>query len=138
MALVGRSDLTDEPWFRDHAGRHAHERQLHDIIGAWIAQRTRAEALEAFERADAVAGPVYSIADIFEDPQIGAREAITWVEHPRLGPVRTANVVPRLSRTPGRVREHGHELGEDNHTIYVDQLGHDPAELARWREAGAI
>jgi crotonobetainyl-CoA:carnitine CoA-transferase CaiB-like acyl-CoA transferase len=138
MALVGRSDLTGEAWFKDHAGRHGHERELHEIIGAWIAQRTLGEALEAFERADAVAGPVYSIADIFEDPQFAAREAITTVEHPRLGPVRTANVVPRLSLTPGRVREHGHELGEDNHAIYVGHLGHDPAELARWREEGVI
>jgi crotonobetainyl-CoA:carnitine CoA-transferase CaiB-like acyl-CoA transferase len=138
VALVGRSDLTEEPWFKDHAGRHAHEEQLHDIIGGWIAERTLAEALGAFERAEAVAGPVYSIADIFEDPQFAARETLTTVDHPRLGPVRTANVVPQLSLTPGRVREHGHDLGEDNHAIYVDQLGHHPAELARWREQGVI
>jgi crotonobetainyl-CoA:carnitine CoA-transferase CaiB-like acyl-CoA transferase len=138
VALVGRPELAEQPWFKDHAGRHAHEPELHEIIGGWIAERTLEEVLEAFGAAHAVAAPVYSIADIFEDPQYQAREAITTVEDPRLGPVRTTNVVPRLSRTPGRVRHLGKELGADNHAIYVEQLGHDAAELEQWRDEGVI
>ena len=138
VALVGRPELAREPWFGNHSGRFEHEAELHEAIGGWIAERTLEQVLEAFQAVHAVAGPVYSIADIMEDEQFRAREMVTTVEHPRLGPVRTPNVVPRLGGTPGRIRHLGRELGADNHAIYVDLLRHTPAELARWREDGVV
>ncbi len=138
VALVGRADLAREPWFGNHAGRFEHEPELHAAIGGWIAERTLDEVLEAFAAVHAVAGPVYSIADIVEDEQFRAREMVTTVEHPRLGPVRTANVAPRLGGTPGRIRHLGREIGADNHAIYVEHLGHSPDELARWRDEGVV
>jgi crotonobetainyl-CoA:carnitine CoA-transferase CaiB-like acyl-CoA transferase len=138
ISLVGRPDLIDEEWFADHAGRAAHAEEVDEIISGWIAERTMEEVMAAFEEAQAAVGPVYSIADIFADPHFAARETITTVDDPSLGSVKTPNVVPPLSETPGRVRHLGGELGEHNHEIYVDQLGHDEAELVRWREEGVI
>jgi crotonobetainyl-CoA:carnitine CoA-transferase CaiB-like acyl-CoA transferase len=138
VRLVGRGDLADEEWFADHAGRAAHAAELDQIIGDWIAKRTMAEALEAFEEAQAAIGPVYSIADIFADPHYQAREAITSVEHPQLGPMKTPNVVPKLSATPGAVRNFGGTLGEHNESIYVDELGHSEEDLERWAKEGVI
>ncbi len=138
IRLVGRPDLIDEEWFADHEGRAAHVGELDEIIGGWIADRTLAEVLAAFDEAQAAAGPVYSIADIFEDPHFRARGTITSVEHPRLGSVRTPNVVPLLSTTPGAVRNFGGELGEHNRSIFVEQLGHTDVELGTWRKDGVI
>jgi crotonobetainyl-CoA:carnitine CoA-transferase CaiB-like acyl-CoA transferase len=138
VALVDRPELAREPWFGDHAGRFEHEAELHEAIGGWIAERTLAQVLEAFQAVHAVAGPVYSIADVMEDEQFQAREMVTTVEHPQLGPVRTPNVVPRLGRTPGRIRHLGPELGADNHAIYVERLGHGADELAQWRRDGVV
>lgn len=138
VRLVGRPDLIAQGWFADHEGRAAHAAELDEIIGDWIAQHTLAEVMASFEQAQAAVGPVYSIADIFEDPHFLAREAITSVEHPQLGTVRTANVRPLLSATPGRVRNLGGEVGEDNHAVYVDELGHGDAELDGWRKDGVI
>jgi crotonobetainyl-CoA:carnitine CoA-transferase CaiB-like acyl-CoA transferase len=138
VTLVGRPDLAQEPWFKDHAGRVAHQHELDEIIGTWIAERTQDEVFAAFAEADAVAGPVYSIVDILEDPQFSSREIITEIDHPKLGRVRTTNVVPRLSRTPGRVHHLGRNLGEDNHAVFVEQLAHDPSELDRWHQEGVI
>jgi crotonobetainyl-CoA:carnitine CoA-transferase CaiB-like acyl-CoA transferase len=138
IRLVGRGDLIAEEWFADHEGRAAHTAELDEIIGGWIAQRTLAEVMASFEDAEAAIGPVYSIADIFEDAYFQAREAITSVEHPQLGTVRTANVRPILSATPGRVRNLGGEVGEDNRLVYVEELGHDDEELDGWRKDGVI
>ena len=52
--------------------------------------------------------------------------------------MRTANVRPLLSATPGRMRNFGGEVGEDNGAVYVDQLGHDLDELDAWKKDGAI
>jgi crotonobetainyl-CoA:carnitine CoA-transferase CaiB-like acyl-CoA transferase len=138
IRLVGRGDLIAEEWFADHEGRAAHTAELDEIIGGWIAQRTLAEVMASFEDAEAAIGPVYSIADIFKDAYFQAREAITSVEHPQLGTVRTANVRPILSVTPGRVRNLGGEVGEDNRLVYVEELGHDDEELDAWRKDGVI
>jgi crotonobetainyl-CoA:carnitine CoA-transferase CaiB-like acyl-CoA transferase len=138
IRLVGRADLLTEAWFADHDGRAAHAQELDEIIGGWIAQRTLEEVLNAFCEAQAAAGPVYSIADIYEDPQYQARETITSVHHPRLGNVRTPNVVPTLSATPGAVRNLGGDLGEHNRSIFVDELGHTDDELETWRKDGVI
>ena len=71
-----------------------------------------------------------SIADIFEDPQFLARETITTVEHPVLGPLKMQNVIPRLLATPGRIRSCGPDLGAHNHEILHDELGYDEEEIA--------
>jgi formyl-CoA transferase len=138
IRLVGRGDLVDEEWFADHGGRAAHAEELNEVIGGWIADRDLDEVQRAFDQAQAAVGPVYSIADVFSDPHYRAREAITAVEHPRLGTVMTSNVVPQLSGTPGSVRNLGGDIGEHNRSVYVDQLRHTDDELREWTEEGVI
>jgi formyl-CoA transferase len=138
MRLVGRPDLIEEPWFRDHAGRVAHADELDAIIGDWIGERDSAEVVRAFEEFQAAIAPIYSIADIFLDPQYQARETITTVEDPRLGPVKIQNVTPRLSRTPGRIHHLGPDLGAHNAEILVDELGYAEADLDEWKKEGII
>jgi crotonobetainyl-CoA:carnitine CoA-transferase CaiB-like acyl-CoA transferase len=138
VRLVGRPDLVEQDWFADHAGRAAHADELDRIIGGWIAERTLQEVIEAFDEAQAAVGPVYSIADIFEDPHFQSREMITSVEHPRLGSVKSPNVVPLLSETPGQVRNFGGELGEHNRAIFVEHLGYGDDDLEAWRKDGVI
>lgn len=138
MKLVGHPEVASEPWFADHTGRILHQKELDVLIGGWIAQHTGAEVMAAFEAAEAVIGPIYSIADIFEDPQYRARETITTVDDPRLGRVRIQNAIPRLVDTPGKVRYLGGELGAHNQEILGNELGHSDAELERWRSTGVI
>ncbi|HLZ07260.1 MAG TPA: CoA transferase, partial [Chloroflexota bacterium] len=138
LRLVGREDLVAEPWFRDHSGRLAHADELDAIISEWVGDRDVEEVMKTFEQFDAAIAPIYSIVEIFQDPQYRARETIATVDDPRLGPVKIQNIVPRLSRTPGRIRHLGPELGEHNHEIYVDELGYDDGELETWRRSGVV
>jgi crotonobetainyl-CoA:carnitine CoA-transferase CaiB-like acyl-CoA transferase len=138
MAIVGREELTHEPWFADNTGRLAHAEELDTIIGSWIAERTAAEVLDAFADNDAAIAPVMSIAEIVHDPQYLARETITEVEHPVLGPLQMQNVIPRLTETPGRVRTPGPELGEHNREVLVGELGLDDKTLAELSQLGVI
>ena len=138
MRLVGHPELIDEPWFKDHTGRVEHQKELDRVIGAWIADRTGAEVQAVFEEQEAVIGPIYSIADIFEDPQYLARETITTVDDPILGRARVQNAIPRLVDTPGVVRHLGGTLGQDNDDVLGRELGHSRADLERWEAAGVI
>lgn len=138
MHLVGRPDIIDEPWFADHNGRVAHADELDDVIGAWIGERDADVVIAAFESAEAAIAPVYSIADLMNDPQVKARETITTFVHVELGPVQIPNVFPTLDRTPGSIRGLGPGLGEHNKDIYCDELGFDTDDLASWRDSGVI
>ena len=138
MRIVGRADLIDEPWFVDHTGRLEHADLLDEVIQAWIGERTTEEVLAAFEEHEGAIAPIYSIADIVEDPHYLARETVTTVSHPQLGPLLMQDVIPRLSETPGRIDHPGPTLGEHNAEILSGELGLTADELAALAADGVI
>ncbi len=138
VRLVGRPELIAEPWFSNHDGRLAHQDELDDAIGAWIAERDSDEVVVAFEEQEAAIAPMLTIADIFADPQFAARETITEVDHPVLGSVKMQNVIARLSETPGAIRAPAPELGEHTRAVLRDELGYTDDELADLSGAGVI
>ena len=138
MRLVGRPELIDEPWFADHDGRLQHQDELDDAIGSWIAERDSDEVVRAFEEQSAAIAPVLSIADIFEDPQFIARDTITTVEHPVLGPLKMQNVITRLGTTPGQIRSCGPDLGAHNQEVLGGELGFDQASSTELADSGVI
>ncbi len=135
MRLIGHPELIDEPWFATGAGRVDHVDLLDEIVSAWVGARTRDEVIDAFSEAGAAIAPVYDAAELMADPQIVARDAITEVDDPDLGPVRMQNLLFRMSATPGAIRFTGRPLGADTDAILGDELGLDVAGL---RERGII
>lgn len=138
MRIVGRGELIDEPWFESGPGRVEHAEELHGAIAEWIAVRSTAQVLEAFERGEAAIARIYSIREILADEHYAARETITTVDHPTLGPVKVPNAIPRLSLTPGRVERAGPEHAEHNAEVYTGELGIDEQKLSELREEGVI
>jgi len=138
VRLVGRDDLVAQDWFADHRGRLAHQDEVEDAIAEWVSKRSSDNVITAFEAVGAAIAPMYTIADIFADPQYAARETIPAVEHDTLGPVRVPGVVSRLLATPGAVRHLGRAPGADNEAVFAGRLGHDAAELDIWRNDGVI
>ena len=49
-----------------------------------------------------------------------------------------ANVVPRLTKTPGAVRGLGPGLGQHNAEVYGDLLGLDAARLKELADKGVV
>ncbi len=56
MHLVGHPEVLDEPWFATGRQRAEHADLLDDLVGGWIAGRTRADVLERFAAAGAAVG----------------------------------------------------------------------------------
>jgi crotonobetainyl-CoA:carnitine CoA-transferase CaiB-like acyl-CoA transferase len=111
-------------------------------VDAWVAQWTRNYALQDLiarcGEFDVPCAPVYSIAEIFRDPQYKARENIAYFKDPRIGDIAMPNVCPRLSDTPGSIEWLGPELGQHNEEVYLGLLGMSDAELGQFRERGVI
>jgi len=137
MRLVGRPELIEEPWFASGGGRAAHADILDDAVGGWIAERTAAEVIAAFEAAQAAVAPIYDVADVMADPQYQALESLVAVPDPDFGPVVMQNVLFRLSDTPGAVVTTGPRLGEHNAEVF-GRLGIDTDRRAALARDGVI
>ncbi|HEY0336871.1 MAG TPA: CoA transferase, partial [Burkholderiales bacterium] len=73
---IGRPDLTDDPRYSTNAARVQHAEDLDTIIGAFVAERTQAENVAFFEKAEVTIGPIYDISQIVEDPHFIDRELV--------------------------------------------------------------
>ncbi len=131
-------DLLDDPRFTTNQERVANAEALDDRIQEAIGRLDVADILARFDDAQAPVGPAHDISDIFEDDHYAARENIVSIDDEELGPIRMQNVVPRLSKTPGRIDHAGPPKGTSNAAVYAELLELDEAELARLAEAGVI
>jgi crotonobetainyl-CoA:carnitine CoA-transferase CaiB-like acyl-CoA transferase len=137
LRLVGRPELIDEPWFATGIGRAQHADILDQAVGEWIAQRSGAEVIAAFEAAEAAVAPIYNVADLMADPQYQALGSFVSVPDQDFGALRMQNVLFRLSETPGAVTSTGPRLGQDNDEVF-ERLGIDAARRAALKSDGVI
>jgi len=135
---IGKPELIEDPRFEDNATRVENCEPLDEAIEEWTRQRTSEEAIEILEANDAIVGPVYDMADIFDDEQFRARESFPEVEDPEVGSVRTFAPVPEFSRTPGDIEFLGPRHGEHNEEVYREELGLSESEFADLRERDVI
>ena len=71
--VLGAPELAKDSRFETNAGRIENREVLNGLLDALTAKRTRADLLEAFEKAGVPAGPINSVADVFADPQVAHR-----------------------------------------------------------------
>ena len=137
MRAMGREDLAEDPTLADNAGRDARREELYALIDAWVAQHDEAAVLATLAAAEVPASRIYSVADMFADPQFLAREMLHSVKLPDGRDCRMPGVVPKLSATPGGSEWIGPALGEHTDAVLAG-LGYDEARIAALRAAGAI
>ena len=137
LRLVGHPEVLDEPWFAAGSTRAEHADVLDEMVGGWIAERTRDEVLAAFEEAGAAVAPIYSARDLVEDPHVRGTGMLREVDDGDLGPMLQHDVMWRMSETPGSIRFTGREHGQDTDEV-LGELGLDGAELDDLRARGVI
>lgn len=133
MTAIGRRDLANDPALAQNDGRVPRTQEIDEAIGAWLAGRTIDEALEVLNAADVPVGRIYSVADMFDDPQYAAREMIQRFKWQGELDIALPNVTPKLSVTPGGTRWLGPELGEHTDEV-LHGLGYDDEAIASLRE----
>jgi crotonobetainyl-CoA:carnitine CoA-transferase CaiB-like acyl-CoA transferase len=69
-AILGRPELADEPDFRTNPGRVSNRARLVPIVSELLKPWTRDGLLAALEAAGVPAGPINTVAEVFDDPQV--------------------------------------------------------------------
>jgi len=135
---MGAPELCRDPRYESADARRRNGEELEARVAEWVAARSAEQVEERLLGAGVPCGPVNSIAELFEDPQVAARENLVAVPDAEGEPLRMVGVIPKLSRTPGRIQHAGRPLGADNDAVYREWLGISSEELLALRERGVV
>ncbi len=137
MTLIGREDLASDPALADNTGRVARVEELDAAIGAWTAQRSVEEVLQALEGAEVPAGRIYTVADIAADPHYRARDMLQQVQMDDGSALTVPGVVPKLSMTPGAHRRNAPAIGQDTEAV-LREIGLTPEQVQALKSRGIV
>jgi formyl-CoA transferase len=136
---MGRRELADDPRFATHLARGSHQTEIEGIVADWAAEHDAREIDDVLNEAGVVCGPIYTVADIFEDPQFAAREMLIKHEDPDFGTYVGPGIVPKFSATPGEVRWSATwQEGSHNEEIYGGLLGLSQSEIGELVKGGVV
>ncbi|HEX6027008.1 MAG TPA: CoA transferase [Solirubrobacter sp.] len=136
--IMGKPELGEDERFATHHARGEHEDLLDEIIGEFAAQHTAAELERIVNEGGVVCAPVYTAKDVYEDPHFRERGLLVEMEDEVHGHVTVPGVVPKLSRTPGSIRQAARwTVGADTDAV-LEELGVDAQERQRLADEGVI
>ncbi|WP_210241564.1 CoA transferase [Mesorhizobium sp. B1-1-3] len=135
---IDRNDMADDPGLATNQLRAQRMDECDSAIADWIVRHTLEEVMARFHTYDVVAGPIYDIEQIFNDPQVQARGTFAQLDDPALGKVRIQDVVPRFTNRPVHMRWLGRrEIGADTESVLGD-LGYSSDALEQLESQGVI
>ncbi len=137
MDALGVAELKDDPLYRTQTARVANRQRINAIVGGKLAMHTTEYWVETLNRAGVPCGPVQSVADVFQDPQILSQDMVMDIDHPGFGTVRMLGFPMKLSETPCQVRRPAPGLGEHSDDVLAE-LGYSPEERQALRAGGVV
>jgi crotonobetainyl-CoA:carnitine CoA-transferase CaiB-like acyl-CoA transferase len=134
---IQRPELVDDERFKTNSARVRNEAVLTSLLQELLVQNDRAHWVDTFSQAGVPCGPINTIPEVFEDPQVRHREMLRYLPHP------TAGKVPQVA-SPLRFRESALEMqrppplmGQHTEEI-LRELGHSTEKVAQLRAARII
>jgi crotonobetainyl-CoA:carnitine CoA-transferase CaiB-like acyl-CoA transferase len=136
---IERPELVDDPRYATHLARGDNQDELEALVAEWAGRYAAKEIDEILNAAGVICGPIYTIAEIFEDPQYRARDMLLRHDDPEFGEYIGPGIVPKLSHTPGSVRWSATwDEGSHNREIYCGLLGLSDGEIEALTEEGVL
>ena len=134
---IDREELIEDPRFKVSGDRKKHELELAEVLEETLSKRTTSHWLQVLEEAGVVAGPIYNMEQVYQDPQVRARDMLVDLEDPDLGTLHNIGIPVKLSVTPGRIRRRGPGLGEHNVEV-LKEFGFSDEEVNSLVETGVV
>ena len=134
---IGKPEWKDKTEWHTQTGRRKERRLINDSIAAVTRTQTSAHWIEAFEKAGIPCGPIYSMDQVFADPQVQHLGMAIPAEHPRLGRMNLVASPLNFSGSARAVRSTTPDSGEHSEEI-LTELGYDTQERARLRASAVV
>jgi crotonobetainyl-CoA:carnitine CoA-transferase CaiB-like acyl-CoA transferase len=137
-AELGMPDLPDDARFANNTGRVTHRAALNEIIEPIFRSRPKRHWIDALGRQGVPCGPVNELHEVFDEPQVRAREMVVTMPHPQRREMPLLANPIRLSDTPVQYRRRPPALGEHTDEVLRELLGYDDARLGALRAGNVI
>jgi crotonobetainyl-CoA:carnitine CoA-transferase CaiB-like acyl-CoA transferase len=134
---LNRPDLLQNPAFATNAGRMANLPQLVETLTATFKTRATQDWLQALEEAGVPSGPVLTLDQVYQHPQVQARAMDIQVEHPIAGRVHAIGFPVKYSMTPGQIYRPAPVLGQHTFAI-LESLGYSPEQCCQFETGGIV
>lgn len=134
----GRPELADDPLYLTNPRRVQHREQLVPILAEMVKQKTKQEWIDVLEAAGVPCGPINTLDEVFDNPQVLARDMLMELPHPSAGKVRLVGSPMKMSATPARALGAPPLLGQHTAEILGNLLGYDEEKLADLRTRQVI
>jgi crotonobetainyl-CoA:carnitine CoA-transferase CaiB-like acyl-CoA transferase len=135
MQVLGLAEHLADPRFSTYPARKANEDALIPIVEQAVRQRTAADIEAALMTVGVPCARVNNFKEVFEHPQIVARDMVQEIEHPRLGQMRATRNPVLLDHDGPAIERPAPMLGEHSAEV-LTELGYSAAAIAELVAAG--
>ena len=136
--VAGHPELASDPRFSKNTERVKNRQVLVPMLENIMMKRTKAQWLPALESAKVPCGAINNLSEVFEDPQVAARNMIDTWQHPHQKDLRLVASPLKLSLTPVRQDHAPPQLGQHTAQLLNEVLGYSDAQIERLQSKGVI
>src|SRR6187401_2123595 len=134
---LGAEALINKPEYRNAKLRSENRKALNEEIGAYTQHKSSAEWIDIMNKAGVPAGPIYSIDQVFADPQV---QHLGIAQSVKKKDKSTLNVVGQpfvMSRTKSKIAAPPPDMGQHTNEV-LKEFGFSAREIAALHKAKAV
>lgn len=132
------SFLADNPDFHSNPQRVRNREKLIPLLDQMMLRKTRAEWINVLEAVGVPCGPINDLAEVFDNPQVQARDMRLDLVHPTAGHVSVPASALKLEKTPVKYCRPPPLLGEHTDEVLRDMSGLSVSEIAELHDQGIV
>ena len=133
---IERTDLVARNEFKDNASRLVNRESLEVELELTLTTKSSGEWLEVLEKCGVPAGPILNVSEVWNDPQIQARNMEVTLDHPTAGKIKNIGLAAKLYSTPGRITKPAPLLGQHTREVLMD-AGYSKKNIEALVDSGA-
>jgi crotonobetainyl-CoA:carnitine CoA-transferase CaiB-like acyl-CoA transferase len=111
---------------------------LRPLVAARLATKPRQHWIDRLTAAGVPCGSVRDLRELFDDPQVHARDMVAVIEHQTIGALKVLGVPVKLSDTPGSIRSAPPRLGQHTDAVLRQDLGLADDVIGKLRQERVI
>lgn len=137
LSVLGLEHLKDDDRINTNEKRMKNRPLLREIIEPMFKSRTSDHWIETLNSAGVPVGPILSVPNVFEDPQVNHRDMVMEIDHGDRGPVRMLGFPMKFSKEPCEATRPAPRLGQHG-VETLEAAGYDAKAIAALLKDGVM